>query len=172
MDSRIRDVARDLSNSKCLGTTALLYTEGRKKGETEHKCQRQSKTEDWPSESAALNHDRCFCSMDGLNYCNIRGSGAHLSASFVESDTRRGGCSPPFSRGQLDKNNETRSARQKGLPRTLFKINSPCTVWQDDLFLSGFGAQSTRDWGWMYPPEPIKCSSLKKWKRKQNRFTG
>lgn len=146
MDSRIRDVARDLSISKCLGTTALLYATGRKKGETEHKRQRQrqSKTEDWPLESAALNHDRCFCSVDGLNYCNIRSSGAHLSASFVESDTRGGGCSPLFSRGQLDKNNETRSARQKGyiiLPKTLFKINNPCTVWQDELFLSGVTAQ-------------------------------
>lgn len=116
----------------------------KKRCTTEHKRQRHTKTADWPSETAALNHDRCFCSVDGLNYCNIRGSGAHLSASFVESDTRRGGCSPLFSRGQLDKNNETRSARQKGLLGTLFKINSPCTVWQDDLFLSGFAAQRPR----------------------------
>lgn len=72
----------------------LFCTLQEKKGETEHKRQRQSKREEWPSESAALNHDRCFCSADGLNYCNIRGSGAHLSASFVESDTRGGGCSP------------------------------------------------------------------------------
>lgn len=51
MNSRNRDVAQDLSNSKYLVTTALLYA-GKKKGEAEHK--HQSKTENWPSESSSF----------------------------------------------------------------------------------------------------------------------
>lgn len=95
MNSRIQDVACDLSNSKSLGTSVLLCTAGKKNiGEAEHNHQRLRVKQGTGPQSAALNCDRCFCSVDGLNYCNIRGSGAHLSASFAESDARGDGCSP------------------------------------------------------------------------------
>lgn len=102
MNSRIQDVTRFVKFKVWEQMLfCVLHKENKKTKNRTQTPETKSKAEDWPSESGALNRDRCFCRVDGLHYGNIRGCAAHLSNSFSEADTCGGGRSPLLSSGPL-----------------------------------------------------------------------